>query len=444
MRRSFRVVCTAIVWFAAIALVPGIARAQGNLSLDRDRMKDILNVVSKEIEKSYFDPQLKGLDWKGLTAQAKERIDKAASVSDMLTAIFALVDKLQDSHTVFLPPGRVARIKFGFNAKAYGDEIRVYEVKKNSAADVAGLQPGDRITLVNGFRVERESWQKMMLYFRQLQPVARMDLQIVRGDQPPQKISVDAKVDQGQLVRDVTEIDTVYQLIREEQSDRGDDDKYHYSVRDDGVGYVEFREFPNNMEFLDNLVGKIRNSKATIVDLRGNPGGAINTLASTLGHFETEATALMDMIGRKKTETVTVKPRQPRLDGPMFILVDSETASAGEIFARHFQKSGRAKVIGDQTSGRVLAAHLVSEHWGVDYAVFYGIEISFARVVFPGGEELEKRGVTPDIKCLPSGEQLHQKQDVCRALAYSLARKALGLPEETEKKIAINSSQPDH
>jgi len=56
---------------------------------------------------------------------------------------------------------------------------------------------------------------------------------------------------------------------------------------------------------------------------------------------------------------------------------------------------------------------------------------------FPGGEELEKRGVTPDIKCLPTGEQLHQKQDMCRALAYSLARKALSLPEESNNKIEI-------
>ena len=76
-------------------LIPEVARGQGNISLERDRMKDILGVVSKEIEKNYFDPQLKGLDWKGLTAQAREKIDKAATVSDMVTAIFVLVDKLR-------------------------------------------------------------------------------------------------------------------------------------------------------------------------------------------------------------------------------------------------------------------------------------------------------------------------------------------------------------
>jgi len=437
MRRFAHLVCVVILLFGAVILVPGAARGQGSISLERDRMKDILSVVSKEIEKNYFDPQLKGLDWKGLTAQAREKIDKAGTISDMVTAIFALVDKLQDSHTIFLPPGRVARIKFGFNAKDYGDEIRVYEVKKNSAAEAAGLQPGDRITSLNGYKAERATWQKMMLYFRSLQPVSRMEMGIVRGDQPVQKITVDAKVEHGQQVRDLTQIDTIYQLIREEQAEIGDDDKYHYGQHPDGIGYVEFRGFPNNMDLLDGLVGKIKNSKAVLVDLRGNPGGSVNALAATAGHFDAEASALMDMVGRKKTETVKVKPHQPQLSGPMFILVDSETASAGEIFARHFQVSGRAKVIGDQTSGQVVAAHFNSEKMGLDYAVMYGLEISVARVVFPGGEELEKRGVTPDIKCLPTGEQLHQKQDMCRALAYSLARKALSLPEESNNKIEI-------
>jgi carboxyl-terminal processing protease len=230
---------------------------------------------------------------------------------------------------------------------------------------------------------------------------------------------------------------TVFQLIREEQAEIGDDDKYHYSERPDGIGYVEFRGFPNNMELLDGLVGKIKNSKAVLVDLRGNPGGSVNALAATAGHFDPETSTLIDMVGRKKTETVKVKPHQPLLSGPMFILVDSETASAGEIFARHFQVSGRAKVIGDQTSGQVVAAHFSSEKMGLDYAVMYGLEISGARVIFPGGEELEKRGVTPDIKCLPTREQLLQKQDMCRALAYSLARKALSLPEESDNKIEI-------
>ncbi len=76
MRRFARLVCIVILLFGSETLAPGTARGQGNIPLERDRMKDILSVVSKEIEKNYFDPQLKGLDWKGLTAQARLRSKK--------------------------------------------------------------------------------------------------------------------------------------------------------------------------------------------------------------------------------------------------------------------------------------------------------------------------------------------------------------------------------
>jgi carboxyl-terminal processing protease len=416
--------------------IPAAVCAQKELGLERDRMKGMLEEVSRQIEKNYYDANMKGLDWKGLTEQAKQKIDKANSVSDMLTAIFSLVDKLQDSHTVFVPPQRATKVKFGFNAKPYGDEIHVYEIKGKSPAEAAGLERGDRILALNGFAANPKTWDVMMLYFRALQPVVGMEVVVSRGSNPPQKILIPGKIEQGLRVKDLTDIDTVYQLIREEESAEADQ-FYHYKRGDDGVGYVQFLEFPHDVEFLDNLVNKIKNSKATIVDLRGNPGGSIEALASTAGRFETEATPIADLIGRKKTETLKAKVRKPALTGPMFILVDSETASAGEMFARHFQLLGRAKVIGDHTSGRVLEANLYHEQFGADTVIQYGVEISIARVIFPGGEDLEKHGVTPDIPCVPTGEQIKLGIDLCRAKAYSLARQALGVPDKSEVEIEL-------
>ncbi len=118
----------------------------------------------------------------------------------------------------------------------------------------------------------------------------------------------------------------------------------------------------------------------------------------------------------------------------MFILIDSRSMSASEMFARHFQRTGRAKVIGDYSLGRVNAAHIIPLESGTYNLVLYGVEVSVARVVLPGGEELENRGVTPDQVCIPTGEDLREKRDPCRDLAVSLARKALGLPEQPAKE----------
>jgi C-terminal processing protease CtpA/Prc len=54
----------------------------------------------------------------------------------------------------------------------------------------------------------------------------------------------------------------------------------------------------------------------------------------------------------------------------------------------------------------------------------YGISVATARVVFPDGEELEKKGITPDVMCLPTGEELRDGKDSCLNKAFELAKEA--------------------
>ena len=404
------------------------AWAQPNIGFERSRTKSMLDQVSREIEKNFYDPSLRGLEWSSLVARARQKIEQAQSVNQMFTAIFALVDKLQDSHTKFLPPQRTAKIRFGFEAKPFGEEIRIHELKKGGAAAAAGLQLGDRILSVNGFNAERSSFDLMMLYFRLLRPVAAMEMEIARGSGPPQKIVVQAKVEQGQRVNDLTQIENIYQLIREAESEK---EIFRYGMHEGDIGYVQLPSFTPDEDFFNGLVGKIKKARATIVDLRGNPGGSIESLKTFVGYFEPEPTVIAEMVGRKKTEPVKVRPHRSALGGPLFILVDSESSSAAEVFARHFQRTGRAVVIGDHTAGRVTVAKFFTEQEGIDTVVLYGVQVAVGRLVFPGGEELEKKGVTPDHLCIPTGEHLREEKDPCRALAYTLARQKLGLPEKT-------------
>ena len=47
-------------------------------------------------------------------------------------------DAAWENDTLFLPPGRVNKPMFGFNAKAFGDVVMIYEVVKKGAAEKAG------------------------------------------------------------------------------------------------------------------------------------------------------------------------------------------------------------------------------------------------------------------------------------------------------------------
>ena len=128
-----------VLTLLALASLPVLGQ---DMKLERDRMQAMLKIVSQNIEKNFYDPNLKGLDWKALSSAAEARINDAKTPGEMLTAIFALVDKLKDSHTQFSPPSYVHRPLFGFEAKAFGEEIRIYQIKSGSAAANAGLQIG--------------------------------------------------------------------------------------------------------------------------------------------------------------------------------------------------------------------------------------------------------------------------------------------------------------
>jgi hypothetical protein len=183
-------------------------------------MKAMLAVVSREIENNYFDPALKGLDWKALTAQAAARIDKAQTPGEMVTVIFALVDALKDSHTVFLPPAYVNRPVFGFEAKAYGDEVRIAEVKAGGRAAAAGVERGERLMSINGYGVDRTNIDLTMLVLRRLRPVGAMELLLAAGGGVPRKVRVEAEIQHGTTIKDLEQGANVFELAREVDASR--------------------------------------------------------------------------------------------------------------------------------------------------------------------------------------------------------------------------------
>src|SRR5262249_3495770 len=187
-------------------------------------------------------------------------------------------------------------------------------------------------------------------------------------------------------------------------------------------------------EHMDGFVKKARDAKAVILDLRDNGGGRTDTLATLAGFFQPSPAQIASFIGRKKTEDLKVKPQHFQISVPLFILVDSESASAAEMWTRYFQMSNHATVIGDHTQGKVNAARYFPMMMGDEFKVPFGAEITVAQVKLSDGEILEGHGVSPDYACLPTGQDLHDRKDPCRALAVRMARKALSQPEDHVEK----------
>ena len=128
-----------------------------------------------------------------------------------------------------------------------------------------------------------------------------------------------------------------------------------------------------------------------------------------------------DRVSRKNTKPEMIKPNGSPYTGKLIVLVDSDSGSAAELFARVIQIEHRGTVIGDRFAGAVMEARHYDESVGVDTKVFYGYSVTSGDLVMTDGKSLENAGVTPDETVLPTAMDLAQGKDPALSHAADLA-----------------------
>lgn len=159
------------------------------------------------------------------------------------------------------------------------------------------------------------------------------------------------------------------------------------------------------------MIGKARKHDKLILDLRGNPGGSVETLKYLLGVVFDKEVKIADRVGRKDKKPEVAKPMHNPYLGKLVVLVDARSASAAELFARITQLEKRGVVMGDKTTGAVMEAKHYEERSGTDTVIFYGASITEWDLVMSDGRSLEHVGVTPDELLLPSANAIANGRD---------------------------------
>src|SRR6185295_17839486 len=140
---------------------------------------------------------------------------------------------------------------------------------------------------------------------------------------------------------------------------------------------------------VDDLMGKVRGHKSLILDLRGNPGGYVSALERFAGYFFDHDLKIADRKGRKEMKPQLAKTRGDKVfKGQLIVLVDSQSASAAEIFARLVQLEHRGTVLGDRSAGAVMESRFFPHKSGIDVVAFWGVSITDADIVMSDGKSL--------------------------------------------------------
>lgn len=402
-------------------------------SLERGRALSMLEVISNDVKKHYYDPKFHGVDFDAKIAEAKQKIEKETSFNMSMSHIAAALDSLNDSHTFLLPPQHAYRHDFGFQYQMVGERCFVTRVRPKSDAEAKGVKPGDEILTINGYNVVRDNYWKLNYVFSILRPQAGLGLGLQSPSGAQRQVDVMAKIHETKRVTDLTfgNPTDIWDVIRQGENQRHLMRARYYEIGDQLLVMKVPEFFFSDQEVFD-MVGKARKHHNLIVDLRGNPGGSIETLKYLVGGMFDKEVKIADRLGRKETKPESAKRMPSPFPGKLVVLVDSNSASAAELFARVMQLEKRAVVIGDRTAGSVMEAKRFQEKEGVETVIFYGASVTEWDLIMADGKSLEHMGVTPDEALVPSAQDVADGRDPVLAHAAEVLGAKIS-PEEAGK-----------
>ncbi|PQO44555.1 S41 family peptidase [Blastopirellula marina] len=286
-----------------------------------------------------------------------------------------------DPYTSFLTQDQLAEVYsqiegnfvgLGVELKTEANALLIVNSIDGSPAHQAGIRSGDRIVAVDGQRCEVISPDKAADLLKG--PIgSTVRVSIVAADQSTRDIVVR---------RDRVEVPSV--------------DNIHILDPESKVGYLKITNFQKNTPAdLSQALWKLHREgmRALVIDLRGNPGGLLTASVDMVDLFVEEGT-IVSTRGRNAREDFDYTAHMPGTwRVPLVVLIDSNSASASEIFAGAIRDHRRGTVVGQRSYGK-----------GSVQGIFplatagTGLRLTTAKFYSPSGRAISRNGVLPDVK----------------------------------------------
>jgi C-terminal processing protease CtpA/Prc len=401
------------------------AQAPQITSLQRGQARQMLRTIRAAIANEYYDPAFHGLDLAEHFKAAEKKIDTVESIGRAYAVIAQALIDFGDSHTYFLPPEVPAAFEYGWQMAIVGERCLVLGVKPGSDAEAKGLRPGDRILEIETVPPTRTDFWKMRYSLHLLNPRRRVRVVAETPGSAPRPLEIETKVTPRPK-----EIRVDFEALMNGITSDFDEisvKRVNRIARLGSVAVWRLEDFGFPPDEVDRQFDAVtKGATDLIIDLRGNPGGYIKTLEQLAGRLFDRDVKIADMKSRKSTKPSMAKKRKNPFMGRIIALADSESASAAEILARVLQLEQRGIVIGDRTSGSVMAGGMMSgaiqlASAGDELRILpYGFSVTVADVIMKDGKSLERVGVIPDEVLVPTQEDLAGGRDPVLARAATL------------------------
>lgn len=393
---------------ASTVVVPGTSY--------EETLKDLHAVLGQR----YPCFELKGIDWQAVGRELLPRAKAVKTDAEFGLLCLELVARLEDSHAQLNPakaqvpepplprwdPGLACLIDDR-------EELLVYYVDPEGPADKAGVRVGMTLKTLQGQPAKAVLAAQMNLYSRyvgyssdrylcydasrfiarQMEQNTTVALEMQDVDGKTHHFNVPATM----AVRYLPRLPVPIPGIR-------DSANVSWTMLDGKIGYIYVRRIREDLiEKLNWAVDELKDAKGMIVDVRGNSGGGFDSQRSHRNFALDDA----------------AEPDRPRFRGPMALLIDARTVSAGEGWASWFVAKKRAILFGEATAGASSRKETYTLKNGL-YTVTFPVKAYTGYLDRP----IERRGLEPDVTVRQNARELAAGRDT----VLEAARKFLMVP----------------
>lgn len=313
-------------------------------------------------------------------------------VAMMRGAIEGMLKSLGDKHTSYINPEELLQDQMSMDGTYEGigawvdtqaEFLTIISPMPGSPAEAVGLKPGDQVITIDG--EDMTGIDGGVVVRKVLGPAGTKVTLTIRREGVEQPLEFT-----------ITRAKIILPSVESKMLDKN-------------IAYIKLITFGKTSEndlhkTIQDLLSK--NPKGLILDLRGNPGGLLQTAIDVASEFIKEGVIMHEDYGNGFSTEYKAKGNGLATDIPMVVLINEGSASASEIVAGAIQDYQRGVLVGMTSFGKGSVQNWIplSDDQG-------GVRITIARWLTPKGHTIHETGVKPDYEVKLTEQDVKDKRD---------------------------------
>lgn len=409
-----------------------------------------------------------GLSWLGsssymaqsITGEQKSDLDKIGEAYALIDsryvedvkdeklvegAIQGMLATLKDPYSTYMDKKTAQQFEQSLDPELEGigaevnktdDKLIIVSPIKDSPAEKAGIKPNDQILSVDGNGVSELTREEAVMKIRGKKGT-NVTLEIKRAGVSEPLIF--------NIKRDKIPIFTVFSSVKEENNKN--------------IGYIQITSFSEKTadEFTKQLKElESKNIEGLVIDVRGNPGGYLESVEEILEHFVTDKKPILQVEQRNGEKQKVYTKQKERKSYPVSVLIDGGSASASEILAGALKEGEGYELVGENTFGKGTVQQAVPFSDGSN------IKLTMFKWLTPDGNWIHEKGIKPTVEVKQpdyyhatpiqieealayndNDEQIKHAQSMLKSLGYEPGREDGYFSKETEAAVKAFQSEKD-